>query len=356
MVVYEVYFESLASLALSGDLPVLLQRAERILSKLNIPKAGSGWASRTLNKRREANPDGRSEVAVATPGGNSSRRIEKVSQECHGMALDDCAQSQLLQADAPTDAKVEEVSLLTETPLSQQSRPVHPDSQAAPSRPPAQERSRLSQAPLQNTERLAACTENVSEEELLELSALTRPPPVRGIVESALMLLGFRDASWAAARAAFEDPGSFKENEIYVSGLAASKGLEQSRNRCGSLEEWCCKGRSAVSDILGSRYGEAALAEAAASKRLAASTSGANGTNGTNGMTPDLEAKVPRPALGDLVVTPDIYSMTPNELRHVRDLKVHRPKVGEVTFHGEIDLVSNPDILEDPMLVRLLST
>ena len=45
---------------------------------------------------------------------------------------------------------------------------------------------------------------------------------------------------------------------------------------------------------------------------------------------PGAEAKVPsRPVLGDLVVTPDIYSMTPNELRHVKDLRVHRPKVGE---------------------------
>mmetsp|Transcript_13275 Transcript_13275/g.29263 ORF Transcript_13275/g.29263 Transcript_13275/m.29263 type:complete len:599 (+) Transcript_13275:70-1866(+) len=288
-----------------------------------------------------------------------------LQEENHGVALDDCAQSQLLDTNTPLDAKAEEVSL--RTPLSQQSRvEVRPESATAavPSRPPAQERSRQSQAPLQNTERLAACAENVSEEELLELSALTRPPPVRGIVESALMLLGFRDASWASARAAFEDPERFKEklrsfNASKISrlqyqklrrSLQATKGLEQSRNKCGSLEEWCC----AVADVLSSRYSEAALAEAAA-KRLAASNSGVSGTSAAPSK-PEFEAYeyVLRPDLGDLVVTPDIYSMTPNELRHVRDLKVHRPRVGEVTFHGEIDLIAYPDILEDlPNLVRL---
>eukprot|EP00435_Cladocopium_sp_Y103_P031069 s2656_g7.t2 len=227
-----------------------------------------------------------------------------LQEENHGVALDDCAQSQLLQADTlntPVDAKAEEVSL--RTPLSQQSRvEVRPESAAAvPSRPPAQERAKQqSQAPLQNTERLAACAENVSEEELLELSALTRPPPVRGIVESALMLLGFRDASWASARAAFEDPERFKEklrsfNASKISrlqyqklrrSLAATKGLEQSRNKCGSLEEWCC----AVADVLSSRYGEAALAEAAASKRLAASNSGVSGTSGAPSKPQELEA------------------------------------------------------------------
>jgi len=284
-------------------------------------------------------------------------------------ALDNCSQSQLLQAETPMEAKAEEVSLFTGTPVSQQSRLDNPRPEgqrpvaAVPSRPPAQERSRLSQAPL-NVEHLAARADAVSEEELLELSSLTRPPAVRGIVESALLLLGFRDVSWAAARAAFEDAERFKErlrsfNASNISrlqyqklrrSLDSTKGLEQSRNKCSSLEEWC----RAVADVLSSRYSDAALAEAAASKRLASNpgTTATTVTSSANSPPPsDLEAKV---AMGDLLVTPNIFAMTPNELRHVRDLKVHRPNIGEVTFHGEIDLLTYHDILEDlPKVVRL---
>eukprot|EP00913_Durusdinium_trenchii_P003635 g3363.t1 len=265
-----------------------------------------------------------------------------------------------------------EASLQTETPGSQVSKGESPlrtlpgsegraaqaaqAAQAPRPGPPAQERAR----PQSSESQLLAYAEAVSDEELLELSALARPPPVRGVIESVLMLLGFRDASWAAARAAFEEPereAAFLQcNQYFPPAVpeasteprrACTKGIQvdgfhvcwecntflRRRKKSLALEEWC----RAVAEVLTLRYSEAALAEAA-SKRASGAVS-----------------NVPsRPALGDLVVTPDIYSMTPNELRQVRDLTVHRPKVGEVTFHGEIDLLSNRSILEElPKVVRL---
>jgi nuclear pore complex protein Nup98-Nup96 len=63
---------------------------------------------------------------------------------------------------------------------------------------------------------------------------------------------------------------------------------------------------------------------------------------------------VAKPNLGDLEITPDIYSMSTDRLRRVRDLTVRKPSVGEVTFHGEIDLILEHRVLEDlPAIVRL---
>jgi nuclear pore complex protein Nup98-Nup96 len=52
-------------------------------------------------------------------------------------------------------------------------------------------------------------------------------------------------------------------------------------------------------------------------------------------------------------IIPDIYQIPMNELRRVTDLTIRRPGVGEVTFHGDIDMTRG-NILEDlPNVVRL---
>ncbi|CAK9047149.1 unnamed protein product [Durusdinium trenchii] len=332
---------------------------------------GRGLPSPTSSVAKQAAPSGR---ASGKESPIPTRVTEEVVQlrtpqqeEGHGVALDHCAQSELVNMQSADVEAKGEASLQTETPGSQVSKGESPlrtlpgsegraaqaaqAAQAPRPGPPAQERAR----PQSSESQLLAYAEAVSDEELLELSALARPPPVRGVIESVLMLLGFRDASWAAARAAFEEPERFKEklrsfNATNTSrlqyqklrrSLEVTKSLDRTRKKSLALEEWC----RAVAEVLTLRYSEAALAEAA-SKRASGAVSNVQRAD---------EAKVPsRPALGDLVVTPDIYSMTPNELRQVRDLTVHRPKVGEVTFHGEIDLLSNRSILEElPKVVRL---
>lgn len=332
---------------------------------------GRGLPSPTSSVAKQAAPSGR---ASGKESPIPTRVTEEVVQlrtpqqeEGHGVALDHCAQSELVNMQSADVEAKGEASLQTETPGSQVSKGESPlrtlpgsegraaqaaqAAQAPRPGPPAQERAR----PQSSESQLLAYAEAVSDEELLELSALARPPPVRGVIESVLMLLGFRYASWAAARAAFEEPERFKEklrsfNATNTSrlqyqklrrSLEVTKSLDRTRKKSLALEEWC----RAVAEVLTLRYSEAALAEAA-SKRASGAVSNVQRAD---------EAKVPsRPALGDLVVTPDIYSMTPNELRQVRDLTVHRPKVGEVTFHGEIDLLSNRSILEElPKVVRL---
>jgi len=62
----------------------------------------------------------------------------------------------------------------------------------------------------------------------------------------------------------------------------------------------------------------------------------------------------PRPHLGDLELSPDVYALTGAELRRVRDFTIRRPNVGEVTFPGELDLVRERRVLDElPTIVRL---
>jgi nuclear pore complex protein Nup98-Nup96 len=63
---------------------------------------------------------------------------------------------------------------------------------------------------------------------------------------------------------------------------------------------------------------------------------------------------IARPDLGDLQIWPDIYSMSPTELRHVRNLTIRKADVGEVTFQCEIDLMRERAVLQDlPSIIRL---
>jgi len=261
-----------------------------------------------------------------------------------------------------------------------------------------QERSRAARSPVSHAATLravSACADTVSLEDLLELGALTRPhASVREVVESALMLLGFRDATWGSARARFEQPESFLEKLLAfdasrdISRLQYQKlrrSLDSQRSgfndgtaetrcpACAGLERWC----RAVGDMLAARYGDAPVAAPSGRKAASIASPAGSGCRGLQSgagdsavAPPQPESKAPlldfpedqisglppsRPeALAGIIITPDIYSLTPNELRQVRDLTIQKPKVGEVTFHGEIDLVRERRILEElPSIVRL---
>lgn len=213
---------------------------------------------------------------------------------------------------------------------------------------------------------VTTCAEAISAEDLVEIRALNPPhPAVKEVVETTLMLLGFRDPSWAASRGRFEQPDSFLEKLLAFDAsrsisrvqyqklkrsLEAPKGAftgGQAEAKCpavGGLERWC----RAVGDLLMWRYGDlpAAAADAKQGSKVLAKPGQTQGK--TAGQ------KSARPALGNLVVIPDIYSMSAAELRSVSDLTIRKPNVGEVTFHGEIDLVKESNILEElPYVVRL---
>jgi len=57
------------------------------------------------------------------------------------------------------------------------------------------------------------------------------------------------------------------------------------------------------------------------------------------------------PSSGDvpMIFEPDLQQLSPEELRHVRDLTVSRPNVGSITFHGETDCTG----LDFASIVRL---
>jgi len=224
---------------------------------------------------------------------------------------------------------------------------------------------------------VASCARAISLEDLSELGALARPhAAVREVVESALMLLGYRDATWSAARARLERPESFLEKllafdpsrdvsrlqyqklrrSLEAPRIAASVGGAEGRCRaCGGLEHWS----QAIGELLAVRYGDPPLANTHVPKVAQSSLPGTPHSSSSalqQGVLQQevLSPPVPRPDLGDLVITPDIYSLAATELRQVRELTIHKPSVGEVTFHGSIDLVREHDILEElPSLVRL---
>lgn len=230
---------------------------------------------------------------------------------------------------------------------------------------------------------IAACVEQTHAEDLLEIGSLVRPhPAVREVAETALMLLGYREATWAAARSQFEQPDAFlgrmrsfdaskSVSRLQYHKLCRSlvgspwnleKGLPEARcPACRGLERWC----RAVGELLASRYNDStfpapgsdgsqhrnAVAIAPAATAAATPTLLEEDPSTVENALPSRSWKV---LIGDIEVSPDIYSLPSDELRHVRDLTIRRPGVGEVTFHGEIDLSQEKHVFKElPSIVCL---
>eukprot|EP00929_Paragymnodinium_shiwhaense_P000207 TRINITY_DN100451_c0_g1_i1.p1 TRINITY_DN100451_c0_g1~~TRINITY_DN100451_c0_g1_i1.p1 ORF type:complete len:806 (+),score=171.50 TRINITY_DN100451_c0_g1_i1:129-2546(+) len=244
-------------------------------------------------------------------------------------------------------------------------------------------------------ETVAAAADSVSPQDLQMLASIERPHSViREVVEVTLMLLGFREATWAASQVYFKDPVSFVEK---LRGFDASRSVSrlqyqkllrsfqgaqnafapgQAESACPaarSLVQWC----RAVGYLLAWRYGAMTSPSA-----TSCSTNGtADGETRRSAReeswresrlqqpmckTPPPPAGPPaagvgddvllpkRPQLGDLEVLPDIYSLSAEALRRVCDLTVRKPGVGQVIFHGEMDLLRERQVLEElPSIVRL---
>lgn len=235
-----------------------------------------------------------------------------------------------------------------------------------------------------------ACAEALTNAELQELRALGRPhATVREVVETSLMLLGYRDATWAASRRYFDRPGVFLEKmrtfdaSRMVSRLQYQKlcrGLSQGTFEegnadhisvaAGKFARWC----RAVGEVLARRYNISPTpARTGAPGRVSARGPGTEQKSARGapenqqpmqvkdadhgGPRPPQSQKncgIPRPqSMAGFDIIPDIYQIPMNELRRVTDLTIRRPGVGEVTFHGDIDMTRG-NILEDlPNVVRL---
>lgn len=311
--------------------------------------------------------------------------------------LDLRAQSQLLPPDSPLpgstptpEAKVSAAapadtpqSMVSESPSLTKRRPCVGVTSQAPSRPTAgtpeiHERSVATSA-TSAADPLVAAASGVVVEDLTELASMPRPhPAVQRVAECVLMLLGFRDSSWAAARSAFESADIFQERlQAFRAPRSLSRlqfqklqrSLEAAKaawsdpavaNRCRAclgLEQWC----RAVAEALAPKF--EALANSSRKISTLGASTGSSSVNGTTSLpgtsrgrdVPEAAARTSIPiGLGDLIITPNIYALQPHELRRVRDLTICRPKVGEVTFHGDLDLVTESNILEDlPHVLRL---
>jgi len=297
-------------------------------------------------------------------------------------------------------------------------------------------------------QQVALCAESTTVADLQSLRATRPPAAMREVVETCLMLLGYRDTKWSAAQAHFGRPEDFLKR---LRSFDASKNVSrlQYQKLCRSLSglqgtldkrppescsgaalaRWC----SAVYDVLASRFGgvprlssssaklrereRARSPEAHPASLLAPSdgissssaaggaslggqrTSSASATvDGAGDMGPGnapMQTSMPlpyrsdfaatideergsqvespraksnsllefrsqveaqtRPDLGDLQVWPDVYSMTPAQLRRVANLTIRKPDVGEVTFPCEIDLSRETCTVLDelPNIIRL---
>lgn len=122
-----------------------------------------------------------------------------------------------------------------------------------------------------------ACAEAITPTDLHELRDLSRPhAAVREVVETVLMILGYREAKWSAAQAYFDRPDVFLE-KMRSFDAAQSVSRLQYQKLCRSLTgphgtfeegyaESLCKACSgfvhwcrAVYEVLSSRYGGAPL-------------------------------------------------------------------------------------------------
>jgi len=267
-------------------------------------------------------------------------------------------------------------------------------------------------------QKVMACTDAITIADLQELRQLARPhAAVREVVEMSLMLLGYRDAKWAAAQAYFERPEAFLEKmrafdaSRSISRLQFQKLSRSLSNTQGAFDEtameticppnlgfvrWCI----AVGDLLAWRYDtggeqtqasshtqlgrdqsrtlpqhssgrgesppasqQAAAAQAVPAVNNLRSSARCEGSTAAVGTpTPTLVGAgagpvgsfIARPVMQNLEVVPDVFAIPLQELQAVRDLTVRKHGVGEVTFHGEIDLMRERRVLEDlPRIIRL---
>jgi len=135
-----------------------------------------------------------------------------------------------------------------------------------------------------------ACAEAITVEDLRELRELPRPhAAVREVVETTLMLLGYREAKWSSAQAYFDRPDAFLERmrnfdavqsvsrlqfQKLCRSLASHHGTfeegyaESFCNACGGFVHWC----RAVYEVLAWRFGGAPLGKVmrAASGKMSA--------------------------------------------------------------------------------------
>jgi len=237
---------------------------------------------------------------------------------------------------------------------------------------------------------VAAQVDNISSNDLQQIRGIGRShAAVREVVETSVMILGYPDATWMAAQAYFERADAFLDKmrnfdaSRCVSRLQFQKlcrGLTSPQHSFaeGTLEpicpaalglaRWC----RAVAELVAARYGESIEQHRVGPSGVRRKSFGRQG-DGPAGLASsprrereretridedggvDAQLSPPsRPDLGDIEVSPDVYSMSSADLRRVRDFTIRKAGIGEVSFPGELDLVSHRKVLEDlPTIVRL---
>lgn len=264
----------------------------------------------------------------------------------------------------------------------------------------------------QASRQVQACAEAITVAHLEEILQLGRPDAVvREVVETMLMVLGYRDTKWVAALSYFGRPAVFLEKmrgfdasrsvsrlqyQKLCRGLTSSQGtfeegyVDKVCPACGPIARWC----RAVGDLLARRYGsapEAVLRSSSGSgyrpaepRSLVQRPAASPGPPAESEACPPLcsrsemrpvnedardreaaerkrEEGIPREFAAararlqkhGLELLPDVTGLG-LDVRAVRGLTVRRPNVGEVTFHGTVDLVKEHGILEElPSIIRL---
>jgi len=281
--------------------------------------------------------------------------------------------------------KVELVNMMETSTASTTSREVPPEhgmqleqsalSNTAMSAPLSQQS--VPQQVIMTASGVMSLAEEISAMDLQQIRSTSRPHIcIREVAETTLMIMGYPDSTWTAAQVYWERADSFLEkmrvfdasrcvSRLQFHKLCRSLGSQHNSFAEGHVEticpsavglvRWC----RAVGELVGARYGSAPeqmrRRSGGRSPRPADEQAGAYPRRDERNEDEDTFVGPPsRPNLGDLEVSPDVYSMSAAELRRVRDLTVRKPNVGEVTFPGELDLVRDRRVLEDlPSIVRL---
>eukprot|EP00933_Yihiella_yeosuensis_P028607 TRINITY_DN22446_c0_g1_i1.p1 TRINITY_DN22446_c0_g1~~TRINITY_DN22446_c0_g1_i1.p1 ORF type:complete len:961 (+),score=187.42 TRINITY_DN22446_c0_g1_i1:48-2885(+) len=203
------------------------------------------------------------------------------------------------------------------------------------------------------TEALGVCARGITTKGLRELRAMTKPPaPVLKILEALALLLGIKDTKLPSLRKLLADNlpsrlAGFDPSSITtVQGTKLRPLLDSSDVRQGvifktcapamGLASWC----ENVSTYLAKTHPSWGAGSNQRQDWLDYTTPGGSTRDSADRQPSQLQQPAPvdsRNGRSSLIVEPDLSRLSYNEQQSVRNLKVTKPEVGSVVFHGVTD-------------------
>mmetsp|Transcript_63495 Transcript_63495/g.112936 ORF Transcript_63495/g.112936 Transcript_63495/m.112936 type:complete len:876 (-) Transcript_63495:118-2745(-) len=208
---------------------------------------------------------------------------------------------------------------------------------------------------------------------LRELRVLKKPPAgVQKILEAIGLLLGEKDQKPATVRKLLSDNLPLRLESVDPASITSAQGsqllklladdavkqeaISRTCQRAMPLALWC----ECIAIYLSRTHpswGAGKQSESVASRDYPGMDGSQDGLDRPSEIPPQADIPPEKPATNgshiqdNLVITPDLSKLSPAELRAVSELRVTKPEVGSVVFHGSTDC-SNLDVHQNVVLKR----